>query len=63
MQISLYVLVHVKVIPWKLASLIHGILELCTRKAWKIFVYKHTWTIEYVKNSLLFKENANFTGE
>ena len=25
------------------------ILELFARKAWKMFVYKHTETIEYVK--------------
>ena len=32
------------------AFLIIGILELYTRKVCKMFVYKHTETIEYVKN-------------
>ena len=28
-----------------------------------MLVYKHTETIEYVKSSLPFKKNANFTGK
>ena len=32
------------------AFLILGVLELYTRKVCKMFVYKHTETIEYVKN-------------
>ena len=37
--------------------------QVFTRKVCEMFVYKHTETIEYVKSSLLFKKNANFTGE
>ena len=36
--------------PENFAFLILGILELYTRKICKIFVYKHTETIEYVKS-------------
>ena len=36
--------------PENLLFLIQIILELYTRKVCKIFVYKHTETIEYVKN-------------
>ena len=36
--------------PENSAFLILGILELYTRKVCEIFVYKHTETIEYVKN-------------
>ena len=35
--------------PENFAFLILRILELYTRKACKMFVYKHTETIEYVK--------------
>ena len=42
---SLYVRVHLKIIPWKF-----GILKLDTRKVCEMFVYKHPKTIEYVKN-------------
>ena len=49
--------------PENFAFLLLGILELCTRKFCEIFVYKHTETIEYLKISLLFKKNANYTGE
>ena len=31
-------------------SLILGILELFTRKVCEMFIYKHTETMEYVKN-------------
>ena len=34
----------------KFALLILRILELYTRKVYEMFVYKHTQTIEYVKN-------------
>ena len=30
---------------------------------YEMFVYKHIETIEYVKSSLLFKKNSNFTGK
>ena len=36
--------------PENFAFLILGILELYTRKVCEMFVYKHTETIEYVKN-------------
>ena len=36
------------------------ILELFNRKDGGKFVYKHTETTEYIKNSLLFKKNTNF---
>ena len=49
--------------PWNFALLILRIFELYTRKVWEMFVYKHAETIEYVKISLLFKKNTNFTGE
>ena len=32
------------------AFLILGILDLYTRKVCEVFVYKHTETIEYIKN-------------
>ena len=38
-----------KYYPENIASLILRILESYTRKISKIFVYKHTETIEYVK--------------
>ena len=46
---------HMPVFLWKyppenFAFLILGALELHTRKACQMFVYKHTETIEYVKN-------------
>ena len=41
------------------AFLMPEILELYTRNVCKMFVYKHTKTIEYV----LFKKNTHFTGE
>ena len=40
-----------------------GILELYNRKVCKMFVYKHTETVKYVKNSLLFKKSTDFTDE
>ena len=42
--------VDVKYYTENFAFLIQGILELYTRKVCKIFVYKHTEAIEYVKN-------------
>ena len=36
--------------PENFAFLILGILELYTRNVCEMFVYKHTETIEYVKN-------------
>ena len=39
------------------------VFELFSRKVCKMFVYKHTETIEYIKSSLLFKKNINFMGE
>ena len=39
-----------KYYPENFAFLILGILELYTRKVCKMFVYKHTETIEHVKN-------------
>ena len=47
---SLYVSVHKKNYPENFLFLILEILELYTRKVCKMFVYKHTETIEYVKN-------------
>ena len=49
LKISLYVRVHIKIIPENSAFLISEILELYTRKVCKIFVEKHTETIEYDK--------------
>ena len=45
------------------AFLILWILEFFTGKVCKMFVYKHTEIIEYVKSSLLFKKNSNFMGK
>ena len=39
-----------KYYPENFVFLILGILELYTRKVCEMFVYKHTETIEYVKN-------------
>ena len=39
-----------KYCPENFVFLILGILELYTRKVYEMFVYKHTETIEYVKN-------------
>ena len=48
---STYMLVLIqKYFPENLALLILEILELYTRKICEMFVYKHTETIEYVKN-------------
>ena len=52
MKVSLYVLIHIKILPWEFRIL--RIVELYTRKFCVMFVYKHTETIEYVKN---FKAN------
>ena len=41
---------NIKSYPENFAFLILGIIELYTRKVCEIFVYKHTETIEYVKN-------------
>ena len=40
------------------AFLILRVFELFTRKACKMFVYKHTKTTEYVKNQLTFQEKT-----
>ena len=45
------------------AFLILRLLELHTRKVCKIFVYKHTETINTLKNRLILKENAKFMVE
>ena len=37
--------------------------EICTPNIHEMFIYKHAETIEYVKNSLLFKKNTNFPGK
>ena len=50
LKISLYVHVHTKIIPENFAFLFLRILELYTRKVCEMFVYKHTETIQYVKN-------------
>ena len=50
LKISLYNRVHIRIIPLKFASLILRILELFARKVCEMFVYKHTETMEYVKN-------------
>ena len=34
----------------------HVLFELCAPEIYEIFVYKHTETIEYAKNSLPFKK-------
>ena len=39
-----------KLYPENFAFLIIGILELYTHKVCEMFVYKHTKTIEFVKN-------------
>ena len=39
------------------------LFEIYTTEVYEIFVYKHTEKIEYVKSSLLFKKNTNFTGK
>ena len=33
-----------------------SLFETCPHETWKKFVYKHSETMEYVKNSLLFKK-------
>ena len=48
LKISLYVRVHIKIIPENFALLILKVFELNTLKVCKMFVYKHTETIEYV---------------
>ena len=40
--------------PENFAWLIRGILESYTRNACKMFVYKYTETIEYIKNEPTF---------
>ena len=45
----MFVLIQKKY-PENLALLVLRILELYTRKVCKLFVYKYTETIEYVKN-------------
>ena len=45
----MFVLIQ-KYYPENLVFLILGFLELHTRKVLEMFVYKHTETIEYVKN-------------
>ena len=61
---STYMFVFVwKKYPENFTFLILGILKLYTRKVYEMFVHKHTETIEYVKISLLFKQNTIFTGE
>ena len=39
-----------KYYPENFVFLIQGVLQLYTRKVFKMFVYKHTETIENVKN-------------
>ena len=51
---SLYVRVHTKIIPWKFHILDHQ--NFWVFYPW-MFVYKQWETIEYVKNSLIFKTN------
>ena len=47
---SAYILVFIKIIPWKFAFLILGTVELYTCKVCEMFVYKHIETTEYVKH-------------
>ena len=49
LKISLYVCVHIKMIPLKCRILILRIIELFRRRVCKMFVYKHTEAVEYVK--------------
>ena len=46
---SLYVRVHIKIIPENFAFLILRVFELFNRKVSEILVYKHVETIKYVK--------------
>ena len=43
-----------KYYPENFVFLILGVLGLYTRKVFEMFIYKHTETIEYVKNSPTF---------
>ena len=63
MKISIYVRVHIKMIPWKIRVLNPKNSWVKYPKVCEMFVYKHAEKIEYVKISLLFKKNENFTGE
>ena len=47
---SLNVRVHIKYFPENFALSILKIIKLFTRKVFEMFVYKHTETLEYVKN-------------
>ena len=48
---SPYMIVFIqKQYPENFAFLILGIVELYTRRFCEMFVYKHTETVEYVKN-------------
>ena len=49
-KISWGACVHIKNCPEKFAFIILRFFELYDRKFWKMFVYKHGETIEYVKN-------------
>ena len=49
LKISRYVYVHINIIPENFAFLILRILELFSCTICKMFLYKHTETIEYVK--------------
>ena len=39
------------------------LFETCAREIYPKFVYKHSETTEYVKNSLIFMKLTNFTGK
>ena len=39
------------------------LFEICAREIREKFVYKHSETIEYVKNCPLFKKFTNLTGK
>ena len=49
LKISLYVRFHKKMIPWKFPTLNLKNSQVIFRKDCKMFVYKHTETIKYVK--------------
>ena len=61
-KISLQARVYIKKYPENFAFAILEILELYTREVCEMFVYKHTETIQYVKNQPIFKEKYRLYG-
>ena len=61
LEIRQYLYLYMKIICWRFHIKKPLLFEICALEICEKFVYKHSQTIDYVKNSLLFKKLTNFT--